>query len=344
MAIAGTTYAAVGRHHNTVTVQQRLYGSPRILATVDYQVTQLAVNGKYLYLLAGQNSMLTAYDSATGKLVRRINLPAEPSGLTVGPGGLVWVAFYPHHGAPALWLLSPDLRLHCATTGFKAVSIVPVTRTSARIPESYGLLQVAMPGPGQSGLAIAISEPYTSLGATVKTAPGSWSGDLGDRIAVFVTDPDGADGHLVLAGSPGLRFGGSLQTQISAMTSTGNALWVTTYALHHGETSLQGPLVRLDAELRPTTPGPVRASPVLTRSEDVWSAGHTIWVATGVRGHALVCFTAGSRIGRLTTLPVSGEVRSLAATSTTVYVNAEQPPGSYAPSRIVSHPVPASCR
>ena len=112
-------------------------------------------------------------------------------------------------------------------------------------------------------------------------------------------------------------------------------MWVSTFAQHGAEASLQGPLVRLNAGLTPTTPTPVRTSPVLARSEEVWSRGRTIWVATGVLKHSLVCFTAGSRIG---------PVVALAATSAHVYVNALQPPGSTAPSQIVSYPVPAACR
>jgi hypothetical protein len=37
-------------------------------------------------------------------------------------------------------------------------------------------------------------------------------------------------------------------------------------------------------------------------------------------------------------------VVALAATARTVYVNALQPPGSYAPSAVASYPVPAACR
>ena len=353
IAIAGATYAAVG-HQHTDAVQQRLDRSGRILATVDYQVTQLALSGKYLYVLAGQNSMLTAYDRATGKPIRRVHLPAVPSYLAVGPGGLVWLAFYPpfpYHPRPALWLLSPDLRLHSAVAAppsasarFITASVLPVTRTSAWLPQGYGLLRVHMPAPGHSGRATTVAEPGTSLGPSLRMAPGGWSGRLGCRLAVFITNPDG---HLVLAGSPSVRFGPSSLTRISYMTSTGTAVWLTAYPLRNGgpaTTPLQGPLVRLDARLRPTTPGSVRASPVLARSEEVWSVGDTIWVATGVRGHSLVCFTAGGRIGPVTTLPVSGEVMALAATSTTVYVNAEQPSGSHAPSLITGFPVPASCR
>ncbi len=343
IAIAGATYAVVGRHHHAVTVQQQQHGPRRIVS----HAAVVAVSGKYLYALVGPNGELAAYDRTTGKLIGRVKLPPPGWNFAVGPGGLVWVAFddaFATHAEPALWLLSPDLRLHSALGGFEATSVLPATKTSAWITSMYlphrGLLRVHMPAPGHPGTASAVSEPDTNLG---QESPANWSGQLGGRIAVFVNDPAGNDGHLVLAGSPNVGFG-LPQTQISAMTSTGNALWVSTDAGDRGEASYQGPLVRLDTRLRPTTPGPVRTSPILARSEDVWSAGHTIWVATGVPGHALVCFTAGSSIGPLTSLPVSGEVLSLAATATTVYVTAGPPGSSTAPSSIVSYPVPASCR
>jgi hypothetical protein len=346
LVVAVTTYATVALHQDHAALVRGPGGSPQVLATVDYQVTQLAVSGRYLYVLAAQNSLLTAYDRSTGKVIGHIRVPSGASALAVGPGGLVWVAFFPDQGGgPAgIWLLTGDLRLHSAASGIQATAILPAGQASAFIPDQDGLLLVHMPLPGQSGQASERLEPGSSLGPNQSTSPGAWSAPLGGRVAVLVTGRGGSDGHLVIAGSPSLRFGGTWQTQIGAMTSTGNSLWVTTYAQRNGETSLQGPLVRLNARLQPATPASVRSSPVLGRSESVWSAGGTIWVATGARDHSLVCFTASAKTGRVTTMPVTGEVVALAATAGTVYVNAEQPPGSYAPSAITGYPVPATCR
>jgi hypothetical protein len=342
IGIAVTTFAVAG-HQHTAAASQRHGGSQRILATVDYPVTQLAVSGQYLYILAGQNSLLTAYDRATGKLIRRLNIPSGRSALAIGPGGLVWLAFYPPPGGPtAIWLLTPDLRLHSADAGIEASTILPTARTTAWIPGQHGLVRVHMPAPGQSGRASQHVQPGSSLGAA--TEPGVWSGQLDGRVAVYVTDGSVADSYLVLAGSPSLRFGGSSRTQISAMASTGSSLWVTTYTRIGDEASAQGPLVRLNGGLGRSTPASMQSSPVLARSESVWSAGDTVWVATGVAGHSLVCFRASTRPGPVTTLPVTGEVIALAATADTVYVNALQPPGSYAPSHITGYPIPAACR
>jgi len=346
LVIAGSAYAAAG-HHQHAGALSRPANSPRVLATVDYQVTQLAVSGRYLYLLAGQNSLLTAYDAATGKLIRQVHLPNDAPALAIGPGGLVWLAYSPDQGGggpTGVWLLSPDLRLHSAYTGLRTNTILPSGPTTARIADQHGLVRLQLPMPGQSGRATAHRVPGSSLGASPGIAPGWWSGEIGGRIAVLVTNAGVNDGHLVLAGLPGLRFGGGWQTHISAVTSTGSSLWVTTYTQRNGETSLSGPLVRLDSRLAVSTPAPMHSSQVLARSESVWSAGDTIWVATDARGHSLVCFTAGRTIGPVTTMPVSGEVVALSATASTVYVNALQPPGSYAPSHVVAYQVPAACR
>ena len=92
LAIAGTTYAGVSQHRGTTAVTQAGKSS-QTLATVDYPVTQLAIGGRYLYVLGGQNSLLTAYVRHTGKLVREDHAAvAGVRALVVGPGGLVWSA------------------------------------------------------------------------------------------------------------------------------------------------------------------------------------------------------------------------------------------------------------
>jgi hypothetical protein len=345
LAIAGTTYAATSQHRGT-TAATRAGQSPQTLATVDYPVTQLAAGGRYLYVLGGQNSLLTAYDRDTGKLVRRVTLPSPASALAVGPGGLVWVSYSPDQGSgPAgIWLLTPDLRRHSADPGIVAPAIVAAGRTSAWVPGQGGLLRVHIPAPGQPGRATQQLESGSSLGPSARAPSGFPSDQLGRRVAVLVTTGSANDGHVVIAGSPGLRYGGTPDTHIGAMTSTGNALWVTMYALRDGDRVLDGPLVRLNSRLSPTTPAAVQSSPVLARTENVWSAGGTVWVTTDARGHSLTCFTAGGTTGPVTTLPVTGMVVALAASGSTVYVNALQPPYTYNTSSITSYPIPAACR
>ncbi len=347
IAIAATTYAAAGHHQGPATVQHRPGDTRRILATVDYQVTQLAISGQYLYVLAGQNSMLTAYDRATGKLVRQLNLPSPPSALAVGPGGLVWLAFYPSNqgGPTAVWLLSPDLRLHSAYAGIVATTILPDTRTSAWVPDQYGVVRVLLPAPGQPGRASQRLEPGSSLGPSQNTAPGAWVGLLAGRIVVQVTNGYGYDSHLVIAGLPGRTFGGSRRRhQVGAVTSTGNSLWAELFAIKDNYAAQSGPLVRLDSRLRATTPTSIQASAVLAKTANVWSSGDTVWAATSARGHALVCFSAaGSHAGPVITVQATGSVAALAATASTAYVTTVQGGGD-GPSVVTSYPVPRPCR
>jgi hypothetical protein len=332
LGAGATAYAALGHHH--VATSQPQGRSRVMLATVDYQVSMLAVSGAYLYVLAGQNNMLTAYDRTDGKLVRQIKTPAAVAAMAVGPGGLVWLSFSADEAgrATGIWLLSPDLRVRSSVADIRASTILPAGRTSALVPTRNGLLSLLVPAPGQAGTPARQLQSDSSLGPSVDTAPGDWSGEVAGRAAVIVTSGRGNDARLVIAGQPGLRFGGAASTQLSAVASTGNALWASTYAVSHGESSRQGPLVRLNSRLTATTPKQLQNNAVLARSQGVWATGDTVWVASGVKGHSQV-----------TTMPVAGDVVALAATSGTVYVSVLRPPGSYARSPIMGYPVPAAC-
>jgi hypothetical protein len=354
LVAAGATYLAVGLHQNAPATHHHRASkerAPRTLVSADYQIGQLAVSGRYLYLASADNDTLSAYDRATGKLLRTLTVPASPSALAVGPGGLIWLAFYPGSGEQTgIWLLSPDLRQRSTVSGIQTAIILPYSRTAARIPTSSGLVAptlsglvtVRMPPPGQAGRASSQLDPGTNLGPSRNIAPGTWAGLLDGRVTVQVTDWYGLHSHVVTAGQPRLRFGGSPGHWVGSVTSTGSAIWAEIYTVHGNQAS-SGPLVRLDGRLQPTTPRSVRTSPVLTRTEQVWSAGHTVWVATAAPSHALVCFRAGATIGPITTVTVHGQVLLLAATAQTVYVST----GSWefpTPSTVVSYPVPAACR
>jgi hypothetical protein len=310
------------------------------------QVQQLAVSGLYLYVLTVvQGSppyVLSAYDRVTGKLIGRVGIPADPSALAVGPGGLVWLAFYPdQNGGPtAIWLLTPDLRRHSGLGGIQTSTILPIGRTTAWIPEQNGLVRIHLQAPGQPGPATARLEPGTGFGPRPGPAPGVWAGWLDGRVAAQVTNGYGYDSHLVIAGQPALRFGGSLGQEVGAVASTGGSLWVQTFAIHDSYAAQSGPLVRLDGRLQVTTPQSVAASPVLARTQDVWTAGDTVWVSTAARGHSLVCFVVGPQLGPVTTMHVNGQVAALAAAGGTVYVGT----ASHSTTTITGYPVPSACR
>jgi hypothetical protein len=311
----------------------------------DYQVQQLAVSGPYLYVLTNGPDVLSAYNRATGQLVRAVTVPAEPTGLAVGPGGLVWLVSTAAGGnSGGLWLLSPDLRLRSAYGAVQTNVILPVGRTTALTPTQDGLLTVRMPAPGQPGRATTHLAAGTSVGPSQNTAPGTSAALLVDgRVAVQVTNGYGYDSHITIAGHPGVRFGGSLRQQAGYVISMGGSLWISTFAIHNSYADASGPLVRLDSQLRATTPEFVRASPVLAKTEEIWADGDTVLAATAAAGHALVCFSARSATGPVATLPVSGQVVALAAAQDTVYVSTarSETNGAWA---VASYPVPASCR
>ncbi len=341
---ASASYVLAGRHQSAPELTRRQHhpkSGPMYLKGLpaDYQVQQLAVSGPYLYVLTDGPDVLSVYDRATGKLVRAVTVPADPVVLAVGPGGLVW--FVSTTGG--LWLLSPDLRLRSSYSAIQTNIILAVSRTTALLPTQYGLLTVQMPTPGQPGRATAHRDPGTSVGPSQNTAPNTWAGYLNGRVAVLATNGYGYDSHLVIAGQPGVRFGGSLQQQVGYVVNAGSSLWVSTFAIHNSYAAGSGPLVRLNGQLRPTTPEFVKASPVLAKTEEIWADGETVLAATAAAGHALVCFAAGSATGPVATLPVSGHVVALAIAHDTVYVSTErsQTDGAWA---VSSYPVPASCR
>lgn len=342
---AGLTYTAAGRQQSPAATH-RIH-SARFRLPYGYQVSDVVADQPYLYVLFGQVDVLAAYDRASGKLVRRVTLPDTPSALAVGPGGLVWVAFYANQdgGPSGDWLLSPDLQRHSALDGGPVGAVTPTGRAVAWVPNQYGLYRLTMPAPGSAGRATDELVPGTSLGPPLNTAPGP-AIQLGGQVVVQVTNGYGNDGHLVIAGQPNVTYGGGAKTTVWGVARVGSSLWVITGS---NANNFGGALIRLDNRLRPTTPAAVRRSAVLSQVTAVWSHGDTVWVALGPEswegGHSVACFRAGPRIGPVTSLPVTGQVAALAATAGTVYVSAAPPgpPGQYG-TGVASYPVPAACR
>jgi hypothetical protein len=346
LVAAGSSYLATGaRQSGPEASRARPWHA--ITLPPGYQAQQLALDGRYLYVLAGEagaSYTLTAYSRASGQLIRSVPVPAGPAALVVGPGGFVWLSFYPDPGkSTGTWLLSPNLRLRSSYPSVAESPIVPVGRTTAFAVTQYGLVTFHMPLPGQSGRASQHLDPGTSVGPARNTAPGVWAGLLGGRVVAQVTDGDGFHSHLVIAGQPGRTFGGAQQRQAGSVASTGSSLWVEMFAVKDNNAAQSGPLVRLNPQLRATTPAAIQHSSMFARTENVWSSGDTVWVATAATGHALVCFASGTQPGPVITVRARGSVAALAAAAKTVYVTTT-PPHSYDNSVITSYPVPAACR
>lgn len=314
-----------------------------------YTAQQVATSGSYLYALIGppdgEGVRLAAYDRTTGRLVREVSVPgAGGSALAVGPGGLVWLSFAASNsGGPiGTWLLSPDLQLHSGIGVGGAYVLLPVSRTAALIPNQNGLVVVRLALPGRPGRSTARLQPGSSLGQPLNTAPGGSAAMLGGRIVVQVTNGQGFDSRLVVAGHPQITFGGRATNQVGFAADIGDSLWVTTYAVHGQYAIGSGQLVRLDSMLRPTTPRAILDSSILARTVEVWAAGDTVFAATAEPHHALVCFAAGGRIGAVISLPAPGPVTALTASGSTVYVTST--PRDAASGTMTSYQIPAACR
>lgn len=342
LATAGGAYAAADRHHASAPPHPA--SAPRVLVRVGYPVSQVAVSGRYVYLASNQSALVGAYSRGTGKLVRLISVAGSPTSLAVGPGGLVWVSVEGDSSPGALLLFSPDLAARTTDASLGGLDpVMPTSRLTALSPTQYGLLELRMPAPGQPGRALQRLIPGTSLGPSQNTAPGLWAGLLDGRVVVRVTNGYGYDSHLVIAGQPGRTFGGDLEHQVEWVASTGTALWAQMIAIKNSYADSSGPLVRLDGQLRATTPRFIQRNAALAKTEDVWSSGDTVWAATSVRGHSLVCFSSSSQVGPVITVQARGSVATLAGASGTVYVTTVFG-DSYGPSVITSYAIPPACR
>ena len=344
LVAAGGAYVAV--HSLTPPLVADEHG--RVLVSVPRGETLawMAASGPYLYAeTTPQNGPLsvTAYDRGSGRPVGHITFPkADLAYMYTGPGGSVWAVVGPqgNFGPVTTWLLSPDLRRQSVSPKVQSTFILPVSRTTALIPVTAGLLKLTMPAPGQAGHATERLEPGTGLGRGVMPLGLGWADALDGRVAVDLPDNDGYDYHVVIAGHPSLRYGNQNIPQSAAIA--GDSLWIAN--------GLGRPLVRLNGQLEPTTPGFVSADPALQHVGSVSSADGTIWVESmrfrhflTFGAHSLVCFPAQSQDGPVVTLPVHGYVWEVAAAGRTVYVTTSRSANGL-PRSITSYPVPAACR
>jgi hypothetical protein len=344
LVAAGAAYAAVHSQISPLVADEH----GRVLVTVPRGETLvwIAVSGRYLYAeTTPQNGpfSVTAYDRVSGRLAGHITFPkANLADMYTGPGGSVWAVVGPQEnfGPVRTWLLSPDLQRRSIGPKVQSTFILPVSRTTALIPVAAGLLKLMMPAPGQAGHATEHLEPGTSLGRGVMTLGTGWAYALDGRVAVDLPENNGYDYHVVIAGHPSLRYGNQNIPQAAAIA--GGSLWFAN--------GLGRPLVRLNGQLELTTPGFVKADPVLQHVSSVWSAHRTIWVESlrfkhflSFGAHSFVCFPAQSQDGPVVTLPVHGYVWGLSAAGQTVYLMTTRSSNS-TPTSITSYPVPAACR
>jgi hypothetical protein len=320
-------------HHGKPAAQVRLRHPIRIPAAFSMQ---MAVGGRHLYVATQMPDRLAAYDLATGKLIRRIMLPTGLATLRVGPGGLVWLGFGPVGLAkPArVWLLSADLLRRSAGPVEDAQTIVPTGRTTAWTVSPRGLVALALPSPGNPGRGTQRVEPGTGLGPRTNVEVAGPAEAVGGNVAVEVSGK-AFIGGLVIAGHPAIRFGGGKQTQIYRMTSGGDSLWAVTIPRYDVAFPTYGQLIRLNAQLKPTTPASVTTdNPAFATIGGIAYEGGALWVWTGSTG--LYCVAAD----RVTQLPYFGWPDVVI--SGTAYFATVQ--GDNQGWLITSKPVPAACR
>jgi hypothetical protein len=346
---AGGSYLVGHEHPSAMSTGGALESRILIKVPRGSDVVGLAAGGQYVYVVTGQDPylvtgpqsttfFLAAYNRVTGRLVHEIRIKVGTIVVpTVGRDGRVWVSVWRAAPPPVrtwTWLFTPDLRMHSVGPAPGLDTILPVGPTTALVPVPQGLDELQMPTPGRTGRGTSRLEPGTSLGSGANlSSAGSYAAVIGGLVAVEVSNSSGRDYHLVIAGHASLRYGDSSNPM--PFTVSDGSVWLVT-----GSSS---PLVRLNGELKPTTPGFVLASKPLAKAEVVWSYGSTVWASTAARGHSLVCFAAGSQDGPVVTMPVQGNVSFLAADGRAVYVSTTSR-GAQAPLTVRSYPVPAACR
>lgn len=310
----------------------------------------LAVGGPVLYVANGDFpwASLSAYNRVSGQLIRRIRVPSLPRALAVGPGGSVWLMFYPDQnaGPDGVWLLSPDLSRRSSlssrlTRRLGLADIVPVGATDALVTSSTpriwtssagsGLADLHMPPPGRPGRA-------TLRRAAAIPAEGQAGGTLGfsrlaGRVALLQSDAM-RNYRILFAGARGPVFRPGPAVTITSMAAGGNGLWITTSPPPTSAST--GGLVRLNDQLEVVTPPSLRSSTALAFPAGVWAAGDTVWVTTQSTSQSLFCFRFRNGAGPVVSVPARLPPSDLAVTGDTVY--AADAFG------VTSYRVPAACR
>lgn len=340
VALAAALTVGSARHGPGRTISPN--HGPRVLdLPVSGGTTGLAVRGRFLYVGGGDypSSLLSVYDRTTGQLIRRVNVPALISTLTVGPDGMVWLTFSPDAsgGGTGLWVLNADLSKRSSAGDPIAYEIdlsalLPTSPTTALVTGPGGLDELRLPAPGQPGVAslrrVSSLRMDHQFGGMAGAAP------LGGGTAVLQQRDTGGS-RIVLAGT-GTEYQ-PRGVDIVAMLGQAGGLWVAT-----GPQSSAGPpdggLIRLGPRLQVQTPYVIATYPAFRSITGLLVHGDTVWVSTAARTPQLFCFrfTPGKGAGPITFVPTSPPRNAVAATADTVYV--------VDATSITSLPVPLACR
>jgi hypothetical protein len=292
-----------------------------------------------LYVATGDfpDAALSAYNRATGQLIHRIGVPARPVALRVGPGGSVWLTFYPDQngGGTGLWLLSPDLgqrsSLDPGTVGRLGLSDVLPAGAADALVFANGLADLHMPAPGHHGHATlhrvsALPADHGYGGAVIFAR-------LAGRVAVLQED-NIQDLRIVLAGPHGPVFDPGAGMNIFSMAGGGNGLWITTGYQPTGPST--GAVIRLNDRLHVVTPRSISKNPALAFPAQIWTTANTVVATTDNSSQPLVCFRFHNSAGPVTGIPARLPPGDVAVTSDTVYAADA--------SGVTVYRLPAACR
>jgi hypothetical protein len=304
-------------------------------------VDALAVGGSMLYIAIGDfpDATLGAYNRTTGQLIHQIRVPAIPAALRVGPGGSVWLTFYPDQngGSTGLWLLSPDLgqrsSLDPGTVGRLGLSdVLPVGAADALLVGADGsLMDLHMPAPGHHSHATlrrvtAIPADHGYGGAVIFAR-------LAGRVAVLQEDSF-QDLRIVLAGPHGPVFDPGVGVNIKAMAGGGNGLWITTGPQPTGPST--GAVIRLNDRLQLVTPRSISKNPALAFPAQIWTTANTVLVTTDNSSQPLLCFRFHNGAGPVTSIPARLPPGDVVVTGDTIYATDA--------SGVIVYRLPAACR
>ena len=352
-AVAGSLIAVYGVAHGPQSPAAKyhghLHGGMHIVVGY-YSPDMMAAHGRWIYVAAGggyPGEILRAYDRATGRLVRSISIPAAPSTLQVGPGGLIWLGFYPdsNGGGTGVWLLSPDLKLRSGVNlrryfGATPHDVLPTGADTAVLATDNGLARLRLPNPGQPGSATLRWLPRVPGSRRIQGVPVQLATFAGGE-AVHLENDSGVE-LISRVGSRPQEFTPPPGDTVGPIAGSAGALWTTLFG-DQGQRSLG--LIRLDDRLKLSTPGSIRGNPVFDGAQWVATFGSAVWVVLSGRNGSpsLACFTdGGGRIGPIATLDIRREparnvgVTSIAAVGDTLYV--------LGPIGVATYPIPAACR
>jgi hypothetical protein len=282
-------------------------------------------------------NVLDAVSLRTGRLVRQVPIPANPSALAIGPGGYLWVSFYPDQngGGTGVWRLSPDLRQHYglnlasrSSTILAPFDVLPVSADTAVLATG----RLATIRISRAGAAFRPGPAVPRFGGTMAA---TGLARVGGRLAVRF-ESDGGDWRIWLPGPPSRifappgRFNPYKSPDLGSFAGQAGGLWI----IKIGANNTGSPIL-LNSRLQVITPRSIARNPLLASAYQLYTTGSTVWVEFW--SNQIACFRyAGGHAGPVQVIRGVTAEGALAVAGHTVYLAGQ--------TGITGRPVPRSCR